>query len=662
MSYLHLPRLIFSGDFKSDVSTVNNDPAHYNNATFQPSFQEPQDPNEPPPNNGWWNPEGGASFDFVNCKVEQITLPDGSTQADDIIIGCSVGSPNDRAGGKMVDLDPQQQMVSQLWGVVLRISTAQGELLLQGDVKPVGFRDLQRRQSAGARVNGQPLGGTWTTVLTNIEWGEKASSSPFLKNLRAITQGDKLSLNLNAFGYYYNHAADGRFSLGRIIGSIAPWFEGEPEFFAPARRLYGILPVIGRVYFNFSNFLLESQQKRLTIDFGSSFPVADALGTINNPVIPSAGWIIKAPQKYIVAVINPPVKISYGQDRTPQILGKDEFTEIGELNFQTGKDWLNKTGGIVVFDNLSDVAIGLLSNRPNQQQLVLLAPSSAGPEQYVLIAREAINGFVIRADNFVQRLDYNQTNKVDIYAYQYGIPLAFQDITVSLEAPTPVTPLSPNNPISEVPGNNYPQDGLSFYSLIQTDANGRARLDITGNAINSPRIYIDGQIYYLDYQIQNNPNDPVAGSMVPENISIHLRDYFEVPENPTWNDISEIMTQYSNLYPIMSKYVVDLSDPVAVKAKKNLLIFAFTRDISDPIHMPVTRDLSEAKRQAILKWLEAPELPPVEKAMSLDKSLTANAVKSDAKLTDKQIKLKNLVKVKSGADFLFSETTELSED
>ncbi len=76
MSYLHAPRLVFTGDFLSDVSTVNNDTAHYNNTTFQPNFQEPGKG----ATNGWWNPEGGAVFDFQNCSVKQIFLPDGTTQ------------------------------------------------------------------------------------------------------------------------------------------------------------------------------------------------------------------------------------------------------------------------------------------------------------------------------------------------------------------------------------------------------------------------------------------------------------------------------------------------------------------------------------------------------------------------------------------------------
>lgn len=63
------------------------------------------------------------------------------------------------------------------------------------------------------------------------------------------------------------------------------------------------------------------------------------------------------------------------------------------------------------------------------------------------------------------------------------------------------------------------------------------------------------------------------------------------------------MKQYANLYPVMSKGLFDLADPSLAKERAMLLAFAFERDIDDPNHMPVTRDLSAGKRQAVLAWL-----------------------------------------------------------
>ena len=55
MSYLNALRLHFAGQFQANPSTVNNDPGHFDNATFQPSYQKLQGPNFDPPN-GWFNP------------------------------------------------------------------------------------------------------------------------------------------------------------------------------------------------------------------------------------------------------------------------------------------------------------------------------------------------------------------------------------------------------------------------------------------------------------------------------------------------------------------------------------------------------------------------------------------------------------------------------
>ena len=48
MSYLNPIRLHFSGQFQADPSTVNNDVRHFDNATFQPQFQQPQSGALPP--------------------------------------------------------------------------------------------------------------------------------------------------------------------------------------------------------------------------------------------------------------------------------------------------------------------------------------------------------------------------------------------------------------------------------------------------------------------------------------------------------------------------------------------------------------------------------------------------------------------------------------
>jgi hypothetical protein len=52
MSYLNSIRLHFAGQFQAAPSTVNNDPLHFDNATFQPSYQQPATGNQPNQLNG----------------------------------------------------------------------------------------------------------------------------------------------------------------------------------------------------------------------------------------------------------------------------------------------------------------------------------------------------------------------------------------------------------------------------------------------------------------------------------------------------------------------------------------------------------------------------------------------------------------------------------
>jgi hypothetical protein len=88
-----------------------------------------------------------------------------------------------------------------------------------------------------------------------------------------------------------------------------------------------------------------------------------------------------------------------------------------------------------------------------------------------------------------------------------------------------------------------------------------------------------------------------------EFISVLVWDRFEAPEPPTWyGAIEPIFTSYKRLYPVMDA-VVDLSSYDDVCGNRELLMFAFALPLSDPNSMPVSRDLSPAKRAAILRWL-----------------------------------------------------------
>jgi hypothetical protein len=587
MSYLQTPTIIFTGDFQADVSTVNNDVRHYDNASFEKRFQDDPvtitGPDGKPAQvqNGWWNPNGGATFNFLNCEVKRCILPNGSDDRNNLLVGSAVTGPNDRTGGKLVDLDPQMQMTSELWAVRIRLSDKQGNLLLEGALDVTGFRDLQTRQLSG-NPNGQALGASWVTVIRDVKWGDTSGNHQLLQQLKDATDDNCLSLSLASFGYYYNHV-DGRFSMGKIIGTIGPWKRNTPVRFAPTRRLYGMVSS----FFGVTNFIAEGDA--LTVDLGMSIPVQDPFGAMHSSF-----------QKIVVAVSR---NTSFDQQPadTPTLADPATFAIIGTADTGGDPQWMMKTGGIVRM-KLNAEAQALVKNN----QVLLLLQNASG---YILLARESIGGWYVRCDYNVLRLDPGHTLQSDFYVYQWGKPVKNATVTVDLEPRTSGggggTRSAARQPKAPIPFINFPAQSISVPTPAKTDEFGRTTISVTGSDPRNPRGYIDGQLYFFSYGLEGVPN---LDTYFNDRLIVHLRNAFEVPKKPTWKDVSEIWIQFGNLYPIMSKHIVNMSVAEEVLKRKDILLFAFTRDINDPMYMPVTRDLSANKMEALVKWLKEPLL------------------------------------------------------
>src|SRR5690606_8756306 len=139
-------------------------------------------------------------------------------------------------------------------------------------------------------------------------------------------------------GYYYAHN-DGRFSMGRILGSIGPYFSNEPITFAPTRRMYGVYIPSGQrsTYFSTCNFLVEQEARRVTVDLGACLPISNSMGTLN------------LGQPLYLAIARSPLNFSASPRNPTYYLPVQELTGIGEIKYADGNDWLSITGGIVSF-------------------------------------------------------------------------------------------------------------------------------------------------------------------------------------------------------------------------------------------------------------------------------------------------------------------------
>ncbi|HWO22996.1 MAG TPA: hypothetical protein VNO30_29850 [Kofleriaceae bacterium] len=586
MSFLHRVRLAFQGTFQADVSTVNNDVRHYDNATFQPSYQELQAPGHV--ENGWWNPTGSGAFRLLDCRVTGVWYADGTSTTDpavDPIIGALVGGSSDRTSGKLVDVDPQWQLASELWGLDVRLIESAAADWFGGRYRPNSFRDLWFSRNVNAGGD-RAASATFQSVLEGVSFGpDAAARSRALRELQAATAEQRLSIRLATFGYQDDVHQPG-FTVGTLVGAIGPYLAGEPTSFVLGRRFTpasGFTSWAGMTWFTGA---LDEGSRTLFLDLSNALQITDSAGT---PV--DVGTIVVGALKNAALRENTPVS-------------PDTFESFAVIPYQDPR-WLQASGGVFAAE-LTEVQVAIARNSP----LALVVgsevnPGAVGMGPNIVGIRESDDGLLVGAEPVISRVDGGGSASVTVYASRYGIPLADTAIQIGQTGPSPQqgggSPQNPNPPPAPIPDIGVPMDKVELPRQVTTDRTGAAALTIKTQDPKHPRGYLDGQLYLVDYRLPGQGNQARSAF---DYAVIHVRDQFDVPADPTWSDVQPIFIQYGNLYPIMSKRLVNLADPADVKAHAKLLHFAFTRDISDPSYMPVTRDLSEGKRRTIIKWLE----------------------------------------------------------
>jgi hypothetical protein len=581
MSYLDLPRLCFSGQFQVDISTINNVVRYYDNAAFKPQYQELNADGD----DGGWNPDGTGIFRLVGCRITGARLGDRriATRDDDAVIGMALESADDRVFGKLVDLDPQQQMVSQIWGMSLRLTDGTEPRLFSGDYVPAAFTNLWQRQQEAA-PHDQVLAAVYQSVLKNVVWSGQ-SPSAVLDALREACADGLLSIDMNVYGYGRDPASP-RYTVGRVNGTIGPQRAGEPRHFVMGRQMVAATPAgnpwqptTGVAWFQCK---VDEARRTVAADFGNCLEIETAEGDLVNQ------------GKLFLAVL----KTDTGT--LPATVAADDVAILGAVNYLED-GWYAQTAGVQDFAYDDPWIVANIAQRP----LLLLTPLAGN--SYTVLVPESLGGLYVRADDFVCRLDPGgKPGKVELYASRYGKPLQG---SISFFPNMGVIGVTGGGgpPDVKIPAAGPPPDGVAYPDSLPTDANGKATLSLKAIPLDPPmpRGYIDGQLYGIGYELAGQP----AGTVVnPWNyISILVFSPFEAPAEPTWHaDIQPILTQYGNLYPIMSRHLVRLDCYDSVVKNLRILRLAFGLPPENPNHMPVTRDLSAAKRAMILKWLDNP--------------------------------------------------------
>ena len=271
MSYLDVPRLHFAGIFIAKPSTVNNTASN-----FEPAVTNPFPA---------WNPNGNHFWQFLNCTVKSAFDADGAV-GQDSIINASVASTDNPSPAKLVDLDTEQQMVSQIFGLQIKVAISDTEYFV-GDFKVTSFNDIFVRVS-----NGRPdsmFSAYFQSVLENISWSNQIESQ-FLVQLKKVSP-KSLSIKFVVDGYDDNSSSP-TFNQGRMVGTIGPAFAGEPPNFVIGRALR---PAGQNSPLNYGYARVDMKRQKVYVDLGNSIPSTAPqgpppnLGTLQVAIIPPSG-------------------------------------------------------------------------------------------------------------------------------------------------------------------------------------------------------------------------------------------------------------------------------------------------------------------------------------------------------------------------------------
>jgi hypothetical protein len=496
MSYCSIPRLSFAGQFQADVSTVNNDVRHYDNATFEPRFQDQQTRQAA---NDWWNPSGTGAFRLVNVKVTQAVQ--GIGQADPFMAGkLYLDAQVQRSAAKLVDLDPQFQMGSMIFGLKIALTDGQ-TIFMSGNYHPSAFRDL-----FFGRVFKQPQLGSsgasakFTSVLTDVVWNDAASASPVLSALRTSAEANDNTLAVNLMTTLFQSGSP---FLGTVTGSIGTWKKGQPRSFFAGRRMVvpggNMATADGIGFFDagVSGDVLSMDLSN-ALTFASTTDALHDIGTLTAVVLttPDTETNINQPGGGIAA------GVAQGQ-----LIDASGFEAIGDIDYLS-PTFMTEQAGIVDLKVPSGAA-GIIGDHP----LALITPVPGTPASFKVLIREANAGLYARVDDFEARMDSVAaksgepdavTADRDIYTVRYGMPTPDLPVTVGLLPPTPGSPISsnPSDPQAPTPAIGAPQSAVNATLAANTSGpGGVAPVTIFAKDPGNPRGYIDGQIYQLSYDL-----------------------------------------------------------------------------------------------------------------------------------------------------------------
>lgn len=537
-SYLDDEALIWKGRFTTPSATLNNFVANFNKTFFF-------GPHGPIP---WWNPNGLNSFEFST------TLQSGGAP-----LGCAAGAALRFDQGFLVDVDPDNQFVSEVFGGFFYSP------LFNASLANTPAISRQWTQALAPRPNPPPIAATTaqraavlTLALSHVAFDPVSlACSPALAAL-ARRQPEFLALRLS-LNNFDNDNTSTTFATGDVV--IALGAASDPFFVEPP-RVAGVAKAGGGAAVALGPAVpFEIVNGQLRLDLGTAVPT-----------------------------VAPGGASALSQLRLGVLRGAAGPTWLANGAIATDAATILKSGGIARVP-LTPIEATLLASRA-----LVLADSGGNA-----LLWERDDGAVVRAYPRVIRLRRAAAREpVIVRTWRFGQPVATSVAVKTVPSPMPQRADRVNN---APPGIVALANGTFF----STNASGTA---LTAAAMTRPvgvgelpdcRQPLRSQMYFLNLLVgQLLPYDDAAGREL-----LSVRIWTVLPPTAhgnaslVWADVAELFQPYSWLYPAMVPFA-DLSSQAGVAASKRMIASTMSMSILDAGFMPVTRDLDEPAQQRMV--------------------------------------------------------------
>ena len=611
MSYFDVPRIYFSGSFFTDPSTVNNDPAHY----------EPDNPKPSP----WQDPMGQHRFEFRNVLATAVQLPD-ELSFNDPVVGASLATTNQPSSAKIVDLDVYQQLTTGIFGMNLALTLA-NKTSLPGNVDPPVLNGARQHRVLPKRgwktdygwgsYGGDSCGSGFFQSVWRIPTGAwPVGASPALDALRAASLVENgallLALRMVLDGYFNDPAQPETVRTGRVTLVVGPLKAGDarqapgprwlmPNPLRPSPPTDWWVPA-----FYGAPFCVDASRKKLVIDLANSLCMQEVGGAAVDLGVLTA----------MVARTGQPA------------------VNVGSVPYQTT---YAESSGIAELD-LDAASLAALTRAPLQ---LVTSRSDLGAPPAVLV--EHPSGRWLAAEQRALRMTSEPGSALRklttrLRVTEWGRPLAGVQLALVVEPVLSNTPgVTPPPDPARSKGDTPSANGALGASVTPTDASGFATLTLTSlKDPGSRTAELDGQLYFVLPYFPGAP-DPSTNPNQEQTVSVLMWSAYTPSPSVTWDEIFKILAPYDKLYPFMASSI-RLTDPhtfvtfarnppwshaygdnssVPLPNGKTIaagaIPYLLTRPFDDPRYMPISRDLSPGKINAILYYClqqQATTIPP----------------------------------------------------